>query len=289
MISISQFPIGEVKYPSQMCYVNGNIVIRGFTPKTIRVYQEETGSVLNQWSTCHMFPRLITFQMEGKEYLLEGCRDCKVICSYESPETSSSYKTLCKDIVPYVMCQGPNNTVLVLDEKNTIKQLCFSGGRFNLVHKFSNELENVITMCYCEKNGIIVMIHTDKKSLTGVTLATEEVVWKHTEIQFGSPAKILSYFTDVFTISDGSICIFNLDELFVLDSKDGTIKYKLFHYKGLGWIWSIATSNIGFQQRFAFHHGKLKQTQISLYKLLTERWLPLQNIMSDEEILQTNE
>ena len=132
MTFISQFTVGEVKYPSQMCYVNDNLVTDRVTPETIRVYHEGTGSVLNEWNTCHIFPCLMEFQIEGKEHLLVGCMHCKVIRGYESPETSSSYKTLHRDIVPYVMCQGPNNTVLVLDEKNFIKQFRFSEGYLNL-------------------------------------------------------------------------------------------------------------------------------------------------------------
>ena len=288
MTFISQFNIDEAKYTSQMSYVNGNIVI-GSAPETIRVYQEETGSVLNEWNTCHMVTRLMLFEIEGKEYLLEGCIGCKVIRSYESPETSSSYKTLCKDVVPMVMCKGPNNTVLILEEKNSIKQFRFSEGYLNRANKFSVELENVKKMCYCEKNGIVVVIQHGHKTPTGVALATGEVVWKHTEIQFGSPAKDLDDLADVFTFPDGSICIHNLRELFVLDSKDGNIKCKLFQLEGHGYIWCIAICNNGFQQRFAFHHVGLVQTQISLYKLLPARWLPLQNITPDEENSKTNE
>ena len=277
MTFISQFNSGEVKYNSQMCYVNGNIVNSGHTPETIRVYHQETGSILNEWNTCHVFPRLMAFEMEGKEYLLEGCKVCEVVRCYESPETSSGYKTLCEDVVPYVMCQGPNNTVLVFEEKNIIKQLRFSEGNLNLANKLSLELEDVANMCYCEKNGIVVVIQQDQKTFTGVALATGEVVWKHTKIKFGSPAKDLDYFRDVVTIPDGRICISTLQGLFVLDSKDGSIKYQLFDLEFRGIIWCTATCNNGYQQRLAIdhgHHGEVEQ--ISVYDLLPERWLPLQ-------------
>ena len=49
----------------------------GFTPKTIRVYREETGSVLNEWNTCHLFPRLMVLDADGEEYLLESCIYCR--------------------------------------------------------------------------------------------------------------------------------------------------------------------------------------------------------------------
>ena len=115
---VSQFSIGEVKYSSEMCYVNGNIIMTGFTPKTIRVYHEETGSLLNEWNTCHMFPRLMAFETDGKEYLLEGCIYCKVIRGYEFPETSSSHTPFHKHITPHVMCKGPTDTILLFESRN---------------------------------------------------------------------------------------------------------------------------------------------------------------------------
>ena len=292
MTFLSKFTIGEVQYPSQMCYVNGNLVMYGVNPETIRVYYEETGIILNEWNSCHIFPCLMAFQIDGKEYLLVGCMYCKVICGYQSPETTSSNNTLLhlyKDIVPSVMCQGPNNTVLVFEEENSIKQLRFSEGHFDLARAFRISVQNIMNMCYCEESGIVVMVHNDRKTLTGVALASGEVVWKHTEIQFGSPAEVLNGFKDVFTIPDGRICIINLRELLVLDSKDGSIKDKLFHLEGTECIWSIAICNNGFHQRFAFHHGGLDQTQISLCKFtfFSGRRLPLQNIISDDENLQT--
>ena len=144
-------------------------------------------------------------------------------------------------------------------------------------------------MCYCEKNGIVVVIQQDQKTVTGVALATGEVVWKHTGIKYASPAKVLDHFMDVFTIPDGRIYISSLQGLFVLDSKDDGIKDKLFQMESPGYIRSIATHNNGYQQRFAFHHGGVEQTSISFYKLLPERWLPLQNIIPDEENAKTNE
>ena len=138
-------------------------------------------------------------------------------------------------------------------------------------------------MCYCEQNEIAVVLHKNQKTLTGIALATGEVVWKHTEIQFGSPTKVSDYCYGVFIIPNGRICIFNLRELFVLDPKDGTIKTKIFSFEGSGWIWNIANRNNGFQQIVAFQHGSSEPTEISLCKILPEQWLPLQNIISDDE------
>ena len=287
MTFISQFNIGEVKYPGNMCYINGNLVMA--TPRitddtAIKVIHEETGRVLQEFDCCHMLPHFMVLKIKEKEYLLQGCIVCKIIRGYESPETSSSYKIFYEHIVPDAMCKGPNGTIFVL-ENNSIKQLSFSQDHFNLIETFSYQLE-INNICYCEKYGIVVVLHNDRKSLTGVKLATGDVAWKHT---ICSSAEVLGCIEDVFTIPDGRICILDLAKLFVLDPKDGTIKYKLFHSEGLGYIWGIATCIIGLHQRFAIQHGGLEQTQISVCDLLTERCLRLQDIVSDEENLKTDD
>ena len=281
MTFISKINIGKMKHSTEMCYVNGNLVVHfaGATANTIRVLHEKSGRVLQEWNRCHARPHLMMFKIYEKEYLLEGCRHCRVIRGYESPERSSGYKIFYEDITPDTMCKGPNNKVLVLEGKS-IKQLGFSCGHFNLAEQFSYELENVFNMCYCEKYGTIIVLHGNQKSLTGVMLTTGEVVWKHTNITLGSPANVLDRFKSLFTIPNGRICIFNLGKLFVLDPKYGAIKYELFN-QDQGINWSIATRNNGFQQRFAIQHGHPKQ--ISVFDLLLQRCLPLQNIISEEE------
>ena len=293
MIALSEFNIPEKGYPSQMCYVNGHIVMTGFTNDTIRVYHEETGSMLQEWNSCHMFPRLMAFEAEGKEYLLEGCTyyTCMAIRGYESPETSSSSKVFYEHMAPdAMMCKGPTGTIFLV-EKKSVKQLRYSAGKFHLSGEFSCELEYVNEICYYEKYGIVVVLHEDCKTLTGVILATGQVAWKRTKIQFGSPAKVLDYFKDVLIIPDGRVCIFTLWKLFLLDPKTGTIVCELLDFTSSRCIRKIATRRNGFQQRFAIQHSNhsIDKIQISVFYLLPERCLPLRNIISDEENSNTHE
>ena len=283
---VSQFSLDKDEYSREMCYVNGNLVI-GFAAHIIKVYQGETGSVLYKWKWCHSTPRLMQFEAEGKEYLLEACTTCCEIRGYEFPMSSCSNKTFFEHIFPSVMCKGSDGTILVFDRNNVIKHLRFSGEQFHLVDTFSFELEHVNKMCYCEKYGIVVVLHTDRKSLTGVMLATGQVAWKKADIKFGST--VLDSFKDVLTIPDGRVCIIDLWSLFVLDPKDGTFMYKLFDIKGSGWIWKFATGNSGFHQRFVIENGELREKQLSVYNLLPERCLPLRSITSDETNSKTNE
>ena len=132
------------------------------------------------------------------------------------------------------------------------------------------------------------MLHEDQETLTGIILATGQVAWKRTEIQFGSPAIVLNYLRNVLIIPDGRVCIFNLWNLVVLDPKSGTIMYELLDFTSSGCIRKIATHNNGFQQRFAILHSR-GDTKISIFYLLPERCLPLRSIISDEENSKTNE
>ena len=203
MTFVAHFNIGEMKYPGEMCYVNGNLVrsIHGVTgEKPIRVIHEETGSVLQEWNSCHVLRHLMVLQIKEKEYLLQGCTYCQVIRGYESPEASSNYKIFKKDIAPDAICKGPNGTVLIF-ENSSIKQFSFSDGYFHLADKFSFKLGNIRNMCYCEKYGIVIVLHEDRKSLTGVMLATGEVVWMRNEITFGSPPKSLQSPMEEFAFS----------------------------------------------------------------------------------------
>ena len=288
MTLVSEFSLGELKYLTEMCYVNGNLVVSGVTLDTIRVYHEETGNLLNEWKSCQVFPRLMGFEVEGKEYLLEGCTGCGAIHAYQFPETSSNYKTFCEHISPSAMCKGPTGTILVRECQKSIKQLRFSAGKFHLVHECSFELENVRNMCYCEKYGIVVMMQSDRSTLTGVMLSTGHIVWKHTEYKFGSPPRILEYSKEVFTMVDGRISLFNLHKLFVLEPKDGAIKYEIHDSTGSGWIGNITTRNNGHQLRFAIRITSGKQTRVSVYYLLPERCLPLKSITSNETNSKTD-
>ena len=164
--------------------------------------------MLQEWSSCHPLPRLMVFEVDGKEYLLEGCRLCRVIQGYDSPETSSSYKIFCAGIAPNAMCKGSNGTILI-----------------------SYELENVYKIYYCEKHEIAVLLHIDRKTLTGVALAAGKIVWEKTEEELG--VTVPNSVRNVLTILDGRVCIFSLWNLLVLDLEHGTIYYRISYSKSI--------------------------------------------------------
>ena len=165
----------------------------------------------------------------------------------------------------------------------------YHDGKFHLANVFSFEPENVKQMSYCEHDGILVVLDEDRKTITGVTLASGQIVWKKTELQYGSPHEILELFQDVLTIPDGKKIIFNLWKPFIFDPTDGAIKHQLHNFVGAGWIGKIATRNNGSEQILAVLNSGLEQIQIYVYYLLPDRFLPLRNTVPDEANSKTNE
>ena len=211
-----------------------------------------------------------------------------MISGYSSPQTSSAYTILYEDITSYAMCKGPTGSILSFEKQKSIKQFRYSKGRFHLTNVFSFfELQNIKQMSYCENNDILVVLDEDRKTVTGLKLATGQVVWRKTEIQYGYSQEILELFQDVLTIPDGKKCIFNLWKPFIFGPKDGAIEHQLHNFVGSGWIGKIATRNNGNQQIFAILNSGLEQIQIYVYNLSPVCCLPLRNIISENST--TNE
>ena len=124
-----------------------------FASGAIKVFDEETSSVLHEWKSCPGAKSLMAFEIDGKEYLLEGCDTCGVIRGYESPEKSHSYTTFCETTKPNMMCSGNANTIIVFENgptKGSIRQLRFDGGKF-LPDAFSFETNKVKDMTFSAK------------------------------------------------------------------------------------------------------------------------------------------
>ena len=266
MVFLSQFNIGKWMYYGDMCYIEHSLVIRGFLSYTIKVFDEESGRVLDQWETCHLGTCLLTYRIDTKTYLLEGCEYCEVIQGYILPEISCDCKTFCETIKPNVMCEGPKNSILVLENRKSIRQLGFSGGKLH-PNEFSFDSDNVEDMGFSEKDGIVLLLHQDKKSLTGIHLQSRDVIW-NSELQFSSLVESPGDISNIFTIADGRVCIVTLRKVFVIDPEKGTVMYQLFEYNDEGFLWRIATCYNGHQQRLAVKSGSVKEEgKVSLYHL----------------------
>ena len=156
------------------------------------------------------------------------------------------------------MCQGPDGTILVLHrEEKGIKQFCFSQDQFHFIKQFSLEFADAHNLCYSDQ--FATLLHKDTKTFTGINLATGEVAWQKTEIQFSSSNKL----RDILTLPDGRICIFTSKEIFALDPKDGTILCNLSDLKDKGIIRAVSTSHNSNQQILAI----AQYTEISVYQI----------------------
>ena len=275
-----------------MCYANNKLVVIGHpcgkpTYKT-KVY-DGTGSLLKEWNPCHTFPCMMEFEVHGKDYLLEGCRICRVIRGYEFPSVMPS--VLSEQISPSCMCAGPDGTVLVFDSnlvQNGIKQLRYYKGQLHLERELSPELEDIRTLCYSKKHGIAIAFRHDRKAITGIDLVTGNVLWQHVEIPFGSSPQFLNDFRDIFTLPDGRVCIFSYTDIFTLDPVNGIILNKFLNLDS--YIWTTATCE-NFNQPFL---AIAYDTKIFVYKIRfqpckTYHYLPLQDIVSEEEDMETND
>ena len=281
---MSRLKIGGVYRPKTMYYINSNPVMHAHhqekdTYKT-KVY-DETGKLVKEWEPCHALSSMIGFEIHGKEYLLEGCTVCETIRGYQFSLTKC--KILRSHVSPKSMCKRPDGTILVFDRiQKDIKQLSFSRAQLHLAAQFSAQLEDVCGLCYSDKLGLAILLHSDGKAVTGINLATGKIAWQHTEIRLGSsPLGFTPY--DVVMLPDGMVCAFSYKEIFALDPTNGTILYQLLDLKDKNITWAVATCEKGNQQKLAIAHA----TELSIYEIPsrapdTYGNLPLSDIISDE-------
>ena len=283
-IPTSRFRIKEFSNTKQLCYLNSHVVLNGClspetgneTIMTCRVYSE-TGHMLKEWKSCCELCSVFKFQIQGKDYLLEVCQFCKIIQSYEIPEIRPHGRTILpKNVCPSIFCEGHDSTILAFDKKQkSILQFRYSRAQFQLADEFSVALEDVLSMCFSCHCGIVIVLHSDRTTITGVHLATGQVAWKKT----GPPPNNLNHFEDVFTFPDGSVGVFNFSSLYALNPKDGTISVpSLFYVRGPGTIWAMATSYSEHQQNLVMHHGTPDKTQISVYQVC--HYIKMENLKS---------
>ena len=280
LVFLLQINIGDGSYNGDMCYINHNLAVSGLKSK-IKVFDEETGSVLHEWKSCHIAICLMAFESDGKEYLLEGCTLCEVIRGYELTETTHNFKTFCENVIPDVMCKGPDSTILVLENNKSVKQLRFSEGKFH-PGEFSFESNDVRDITFSGRHNIVLLLHQDKKNLTGIHIQTREVLL-NSELQFHPLRRASEGIFNIFTLADGRVCIVTVLKTFVIDPRTGTVKYQLYSksHSPEGLLWTIASCYNGNQQRLSAKSSFREMNhRISVFNIMPERFLPLYNITS---------
>ena len=265
MFQVASFGVGAVNDTGDMCYVDGALVMARFSPDVIRVHQEKTGRVLREWTSCprsHRSTSLVALRIGQEHFFLQGCPTCQVIRGYKI--TKATNKVLCQNIAPSLMCLGPESTILVLEnELKCVKKLRYSGGQLQITRQFSLGLDDITGLCFSNHNGIVVVIHGDRKRITGLHLATGAVAWQRTRIPYNSPSQPVICINDIAALPDGRIFfVANYKRIFVLDPKDGASLYTTY-LDNFGLIWTIATCRSGNQQKLAVQYGPPERTNIT--------------------------
>ena len=284
---------GENVIMHSMCYIKDNLVTTLYLPEKwtykTRVYDEKY-NLVKRWKPCHTVHSMLEIEIQGKEYMLEGCAMCEMIRGYEFPQIER--KILCEGISPDAMCKGPGGTILVFNAGQriqSIKQLSFCNGQFLPQKEIYVACADIRRLCFSENSSIVIVLH-NRKTLTGFHFPTGQVAWQHSEIQLRSSSGVLTDFQHILTLPDGRVCVFTHKEIFALNPFDGTILYMLHRFEKPGVITAATTSYNGKQQKLAVCTFPMT---LSVYDVPfgphnVTHFLPLKDIVSDEEDIETD-
>ena len=285
MTEASCFTTGMAFTPRNMCLVNGNLVVSGFqigkSEDTTRMY-DQAGRLLGQREACHPFVSLMALQFHEQEIILEGCTSCKMIYTYKITENERT--VVCEQISPKIMSVGLDGSILIFDEEEkSIQQLHISDNKqFEIAKQFRNFPHGVAALCYSRNSKVITILHSDKKTLTGIDIDTGRTVWHCAGISRRSSDGTAREIQHICALPDGTVCVFNYREILALSPTDGTILCSLLVLKDPGIIWAAATSlstTVNQAQKLAFaHDNEISVYDFPLYSLEASLNLPLHDV-----------
>ena len=111
-------------------------------------------------------------------HILEFCMDCQSIKAYSV--TTTKGKTVRRQCIPYRVCKGPGDTILVMDDKYHISQFLWDKNRMSLHLKRTlyTHISNAFGMCYVEHYNILVITSRSPGLVRALGLANGQPVWK---------------------------------------------------------------------------------------------------------------
>ena len=282
MVLTPCFTRDEVSVSNQPCFVNNNLVIfKEYPERNVLEVYDNTGVKLEELQTCShhsKFQSFMTFDKQGKEYLLKGCTRCRQI---QSLGLQSGDTVLYEQVIPSLMCNGPDNTIFVYDDENKsiLKLRYMVWGKF-LQAARKQCITNLTTMCLSDESDTLVVVHDQTSKIVGLHSASLRVVWRHT---IGSPLSV----SDVFNLSDGRIGVANGNQILVLDPKDGAVMSTLLHNEHQERILKVAMCFNEDQHNLAILHRihRSSQPKITFYKMKLQ---PLASGSEEHKILLQN-
>ena len=247
------------------------------------MYHVETCSVLGEQKSCtHLLTenvrhKLLPHRADGKQYLLESCTGCRVIRAHKIPINSApiSYE----QITPKLMCKGPQDTVLVLDETNkSITQLFFFAGKIQCYRGLFFNRMHASEMWYSDKHGHLIIMD-DEFATTGLKLETGEVIWQHRKCE-------RPYSASPFTIPDERICSISSEKLTVVDLKDGTVnRIPVVGVSPSRWRICFREDRgdrVVAMAEFGPNNARISCCEIQIQDILRRNVVPLRDIISDQ-------
>ena len=214
-----------------MCLLHGLPFYRSYVHSTysITTYNEEAGYLVKWHTNCeHYLPHglLKTYKVPGSrggDHLAEGCAICGVIRSYD-PTTGKS-KVVFRNVKPYMMCDGPDNSFLVYDlNTGSLIQLVTSNddhkGNLKSTHKIVVNLVPFQGMCFSDLSKAVVFSNIHNKQVSAVNLDNGHTMWQIIEfIHLGQRTKL--YPKDICSAPNGWIYVANGENILILDAFNG--------------------------------------------------------------------
>ena len=147
---------------------------------------DQTGNVIKEiTSECprrcyHYEYRQVTEHPADPNFIVESCELCCIIRSYNIHNGEG--KTICK-CKPLTMCVGPDQTLLVLDDKKQLLKLQWNKEKKQL--ELTTSIQTNVTlstdynrMCYVKKQNICVFTLHRPHSVTAVKHTDGSTLWE---------------------------------------------------------------------------------------------------------------
>ena len=216
---------------SVLCIVGNYLVSRGFAPDgraTFNALNLRTFEIANQWSLpCYhslenAIPLLlVSYEITGQEFVLEGCAACEVIRIHNVEE--GHFFEAYGGGKPYQLCTGPAQTIFVFDgDDKTILQL--SPTTFDCVVRAMSFDMRIVGMKYFDNADVLVLAGADPSKLMGIKTTERgyKIMWQYVHMIDNLPLNP----TDVaITHPTKVVCVANIDGVLVLNPSDGTIVF----------------------------------------------------------------
>ena len=206
----------------------------------IRILDDEPNPKCRVQSRCTDSSCPITEVLGYPDCVLEACNSCDVIRRYNLAD--KRFLDVITGIQPRKICQGPNGSILVSDDRNVILQLQWDDfmTRLAITKQFHADVNIIKGLSYVKMRDLLVVSTSCPALLKAVSLRNQTPVWKCDPITGGfEPRGLCTTPNGKLYIADGSG-----ERLLVVDSYNGTLGSVQQNGEAeAGWIWDVCWSD----------------------------------------------